>query len=194
MKMELLGSDKLKILLASDDMTKLDITYDQLDYKDADTRRVILELLGRARTQTGFDASYGKLFIEAFPDIEGGCILYFSLVNREEPSGKKKLRIKSSPSAAPIIYEFPSMDTLLHAAAALHAQCGSFIYKNTLYRIGTGYRLLVYPFDKYDNTVRMVLNEFGKFTGDGLLCASFTAEHGKPLIENLAIEKLVEFA
>ena len=45
------------------------------------TRRIIWELLDEANRRTGFDSSKGKLLIEAMPLLDGGCVLYLSLIH-----------------------------------------------------------------------------------------------------------------
>ena len=73
MKMELLESGCLKIVLSNEDLEEMGLTFDRLDYRNAETQRAIQRLLLLARQETGFHHN-GDLTGEAIP-LEDGCLL-----------------------------------------------------------------------------------------------------------------------
>ena len=53
MKIEAPEENKIVVRLTADDMTKLHITYEEMDYANIETRRVIWTLLDEARRELG---------------------------------------------------------------------------------------------------------------------------------------------
>ena len=78
MELKLLNENKLKITLTNEDMALMDITYEEMDYyKDIGTKRVVWEILDKAKNQIGFDAAGSELLsIYVRPDKDGGCLIY----------------------------------------------------------------------------------------------------------------------
>ena len=58
---------RLKITLNREDLLRFDMTYEQLDYANEPTRRMMEALLRSAGGVTGFDGGKGRLLIEVFP-------------------------------------------------------------------------------------------------------------------------------
>lgn len=80
MKIEQIDQQTIKVVLTPRDMDSFDITYEEMDYKDPNTKRVILELLHQIKKETSMDFNGGKLFVEAFPYLDGGCVLYICTI------------------------------------------------------------------------------------------------------------------
>ena len=59
------------------------MTYEQLDYANEPTRRMMEALLRSAGGVTGFDGGKGRLLIEVFPAPEEGCVIYFTRLGEE---------------------------------------------------------------------------------------------------------------
>lgn len=111
MDIQPISKNKFFVQLSHDDMTKLDITYEAMDYSNIETRRVIWTILDTVRRDTGRDVDpSGNLVIEAAPDVEGGCILMFTvpLNSKIENIGTEK-----SKSNSTCIYEFSNADNFL---------------------------------------------------------------------------------
>lgn len=72
--------NKICVELTREDMTELCITYDELDYSNIETRRVLWTLLDNARQALGKEISLTqKMLIEALPKKDGGCAIFFTL-------------------------------------------------------------------------------------------------------------------
>ena len=144
MKMEVLAPDRLKILLGGEDLTKFDISFNELDYSKAQTKRVVWQLLDKARKETGFDATNGRLMIEALPALDGGCVLYVTLLAKNDLLTPKRIcmkRIKSSP----YVLEFEDAQAMLSAAVRLYCYCKPDIEKSALYNLKGRYMMLIIP-------------------------------------------------
>lgn len=78
MHMIRISETKLKVILSRSDLQKLDISVESMDYANVSTKRVFWEILDEARHTTGFDAESAKLFVQVFPDAEGGCEMFIT--------------------------------------------------------------------------------------------------------------------
>ena len=80
MKIEAIGEEKILVALSDKDMNELDITYDEMDYSNIETRRVIWTILDEAKRSLGkpIDTN-GRILIEVTPSDDGGCIMCFTL-------------------------------------------------------------------------------------------------------------------
>ncbi len=172
------------IELTQDDMTQLDITYDELDYSNIETRRVLWTLLDEAKHKLGKNISLAqKMLIEALPDEKGGCTLFFTVTDAPcEISGKKQL-IKQQATSA--VCQSEKLDDLCDLASVLRKM--DCTQKSELYFNGKNYRMIIYPKNHCHN-INNVVTEFG------ILCEkdaeSFTAEHYKLLASPDAVEVL----
>ncbi len=103
MKIESNGEEKITVTLTNIDMTDLDITYDEMDYSNIETRRVIWTILDKARKSLGKSVDTdGKLLIEVAPLDDGGCVLHFTSAPVSDNKNKKRLIMKKE--AEPILF------------------------------------------------------------------------------------------
>ncbi len=183
-----ISGDRLKILLTGEDMQRFAITYDQLDYADEQTRKVILQLLEMARMETGFELGNTKLFIEAYPYEQEGCVIYFTGLeeHHQQPSHSKSIYHA-------MIFEFDQADTLIEGAIRLFAQYSHRIYKSALYHWKKKFYLIVYPFDSIDSPTITMLGEYGKKYGEGEISAAYIREHATVIAPENAIDRLAYF-
>lgn len=125
------------IELTGDDMKKLNITYDEMDYSNVETRRVIWTLLDEARNSLGkrFELS-DEMKIEALPSTDGGCLLFFT-VNR------KPIRYKLKSRNSSLAYRFDDIDSVLDLARSV-TDSDKKLFKSDLYRTDNGYIITLY--------------------------------------------------
>jgi negative regulator of genetic competence, sporulation and motility len=106
MQIDVLSQNTLKLTLSRLDMFDLDIKYESLSGKNPDTRRLLSHVLRTVKLDKSatVDFSGERLFVEAFPRPDGGCMLYISCLTEDGKGGinveKKAMRISSkSPSS-----------------------------------------------------------------------------------------------
>lgn len=103
-----IGENALKVTLTRADMEYYDIAFDDLDYANAETRRVLGEILSEAKRAFGFTAARERLYIRAFSDGGGGCELF----------------VRYTPAQTGALYRFDGLAPLLHACARLRTVGG----------------------------------------------------------------------
>ena len=108
-----ISKNKIVAELTKQDMQELDITYDQMDYSNIETRRVIWTVLEKLRQFSGRDIDpSGNLLIEAVAGRDGGCVLCFTVSEQERGTRKISPPVLTKNESG-IIYEFESLNTLL---------------------------------------------------------------------------------
>lgn len=190
MKIELLDDKTVKVVLSNADMVHFNITYDDMDYKNPDTKRVILQLVDQIKREVSVDLSTGKLFIEAFPYADGGCILYVNLIDINSGKSKPGSHRYKTSFDTPIIFCFKDINALAGLSKRLISQFGHIILKNSLYLYHDKYYLLIYTYFKMDDQLLHLLTEYGQFYGKGSFVSSLVQEHAKELIASDALETL----
>lgn len=154
-----IGENALKVTLTREDMERMRLAFDDLDYANAETRRVIWNILDEAKRTLGFTASRERLYIQAFSDMHGGCELF---VRRTEEAEKVSL------------YRFCTLQLLLLACARL-ANCGFAEESRAYLGEGGAYFLLLYA------EPVLFLAELGMLLP---FREAFLAEHATPLCED----------
>lgn len=184
MKFEFVDLQTVKVILSPTDMDNFSITYEQIDYDDPATRRVIVYLLKQIRQETSIDLTRGKLFIEAFPFEEGGCVLYINQISKETTA-------KSHGFHTPLIFRLSSLDSVIQACQSLYFRCLHLVFKSSLYEVQGNYFLFIYSYVKMEKKILTVLGEYGNYTGEGPLLAAKVAEYGHPIVLNQAVETML---
>lgn len=144
MKIELQNEDKIVVELTSLDLKTLDITYEDMDYSNIETRRVIWTLLDEARRVLGKDISTTeRMLIEALPSDDGGCVLYFTVLPSSglDRSGK---RLVMKKEAEPLLLRTGDCDSFIGAVELLKSIENRHKGFSSFYLAGE-YYTVVYP-------------------------------------------------
>lgn len=160
---------RISIELSDKDLRELDITYEELDYSNIETRRVLWTVLDCARKSLGrsIDLS-GKMLIEAQPLGGGGCVLGFTMLPESSKNAQSGKIIKRGRGAA--VFEAENADNLLDALGVF----GSFTDGEIFERDGV-YRIL--PSGELSEEYAARLREFGEVRFSARELCAFTREH-----------------
>lgn len=188
MNFKIISEHKLKVILTKEELLRFDLCYEELDYRAEHTKKLLSDILLRARSLSGFDPTDSKLFIEVYPDSLGGCIFYFTALPDTEPE-----EVSEQVVPRPVVFCFEELDVLIEACTRLFRLYCHRIYKSSIYRLGDSYRLVVYPLDSTDSVTVAFLQEYGRLVGEGHLLAAYVEEHGKPIVEGNAIDTISAF-
>lgn len=181
--------NKIVVELTGADMTELDITYEEMDYGNIETRRVIWTILDRARRTLCRDIDpSGKMLIESVPMPGGGCVLYITVLETQAHTFGCRGMLRIHKERTRFTYAFDSLADLTACAARLRESAPS-LCKSSLFLLDGQYRLTLRS-ELPPRRVRTLLAEYGAPCADGDLPDAFLREHGKLLAEGDAIEKL----
>ena len=189
LKIELVDRKTVKITLDENDLDELALTFNAGDASTNDTKRAVACLISKIKEETELDLTGGKLFIEAFPDLNGGCILYVNVIDGTVPTGRKKADLAFG---SPLIFCFEDLESLTGACRCLFGQYSHLIRKSSLFLLSDNYYLALCSYLKTDEKLIKLLCEYGRFFGKGETRLSFMKEHAKCIIEDAAIETLID--
>ena len=214
MKIELDDLGRLKVALSKEDLSRLDLRFEQIKYQDEKVRALLWELMKDAGHLSGFDYKPGgRLLIEVFPAPDFGCLIYFTVLEQEREAEQEqkdngigqqatsdqsavscrglrprsRLKMKKA-STEPYIFEFAASGDLLSAVEKLKPYAGQ-IGKSELYRWKDRYRLVLFP-DVDAMSALPLLSEYGAPTGSGRPAAAFTREHGELIAGRDAVREI----
>lgn len=188
MCIEQISHSTVKLSLNSEDLQRLQISFESISCTDPNTRRALLELLATAQEETGFDPAGARLLVEVYRSQDGLTFL-FSLLG---PSQTGELELDACPTT-PVVFSFGNLDSMVLGASSLFEQYGHRVFKSALYRVCDTYQLAIYPLDAAENTAVRYLSEFGKLVGKGEIYTAFLREHGKELIADNAIDRITYY-
>lgn len=150
MEIEALGSSTIKIALTAEDLEAAEIDYDDIDKDIPETRRFMQSLITAAENKTGLSLSEERLYVEAFGDKEGGCLIYIS--------ARHALRRQSRAAERQTVCEIGEKAALKPLISELSRRYeGS---STEIYSDGSTYRLIITAMP--DEWLLRLLCEFGE--------------------------------
>lgn len=160
MKIEAIGEEKILVALSDKDLIELDITYDEMDYSNIETRRVIWTILDEAKRSLGKSIDTdGRILIEVTPSDDGGCIMCFTAMPVTDYKLKKKLVMKKE--AEPILFKALDHDAFLDTIDILTKSSDSsrsfeiFSYNKNFY-------FVIYPKITGSEKIAYILSDYGE--------------------------------
>ncbi len=188
MKIHTPQENRIVVELSRSDMTELDITYDEMDYGNIETRRVIWTILDRARRTLSRDIDpSGKLLIETVPTPEGGCVLCFTVMQKE-PGQLLRQMLRIRKERLWCVYRFTDLDALTNCAETMRAMIPD-LPRTELYLWQDAYYLLLSGLLP-PRGCKNILSEYGTLCPEGSVSLPVLREHGKLLADGDAIERL----
>lgn len=176
MKIKAQTDNRICIELTHEDMVELDITYEELDYSNIETRRVLWTLLDEARQELGKNIRLTqRMLIEAVPNDNGGCTIYFTVT--DEPYGKNGKKQLVKLGCTKIVCQSSDIDDIGALASVLFAT--GKIMKSELYTDGEKYRLVLSPDSSLCGNIETMICEYCDICDEST--ASYTYEHWKLL-------------
>ena len=179
---------RVEITLTPEELNGFDITYERMDYADADTRRVLWTLLSEARRVKGVSLDLsGRLLIEVNRDADGCCRVCFTALPPKDESASVRQLVKTETE--PVVLECADLDDAVRAAVA----CGKDTPGALFYRNG-GYRLILSVNSDKREAVSMRVGEFGELPEKPALLAAECDELWQCVIPDRAPEMLCKLA
>ncbi len=176
---------RVEAVLNTEELKAYGITYEEIDYKNIDTRRVLWSLLDDIRNKHGISLCFsGKMLIEVIKEGKDKIRLCFTVLTPRDEDGKSvKLLVKSEEQ--PFIMQFNDFEELLSAIQMLEGSEDSALYENK-----GKYRLVF--FHAHDQKIRLNnrLCEYGEEITNPLLSLAECTEHWNEIVKEGAVERL----
>lgn len=174
MKIDVLSGSTVKITLSGGDMRDYDVKYENLSRKSPDTKRLLGEVLKAVSLESDmfFDANADRLFIEAFPRSDGGCMLYISSLEEEEKTARPKRSKAAGQVPATLVCGVEGVEALgsLCRTLCLLKEREGARFSSAVYSGGAGFYLTVEP-ESCAARLEAVLREYGNVCSDSFSAA-----------------------
>lgn len=185
MILEKIDETRLLIGLTGEDMELLDLTFNELNWKDEYSREVIWKLLSRARKEIGFSVDDKQLMIEAIPQTDG-CFVIITLLSKL--NGNRRI-FKIKESKKPFVFSFKSSENLIRAIERLYDKESKFI-RSTVLEYNEKYYIIIYVQGPMATKLQAIVSEYGELVGKDRVVAAQINEQGRLIAKNNAIEKI----
>ena len=177
-----LSRNTVKITLTKKDMSDYSLKSDSLRVRNAETKRTLTRFLKKFRSESAIfpDKDIDRLFLEAFPSEDGGCVMYVSTLGMEPlPPAEPE------PPVRTVMCVCAALDPILRLCAGLSGRTQG----SSLYRLDNCYCLAAQiPADEAQYTARLI-REYGEYSDDATDIA-YAAEHGRTVCGKNAAEVL----
>ena len=136
MRIKNLTENTLKISLTAYEISLLFGSYENIDYRDEKSKRILGEILKEANVE--LESTQNKLYIEVVPDTLGGCSIYCTCVSVSIKS-RHRLYCRRNDLCA-VCYSISSDNSLLTAIEIILSKKNSAHY--TAYKTPSNYILI----------------------------------------------------
>lgn len=135
MEFILIGEDKIKVMLTEEDLEEFELSADELDYANTETKRMFWDVLSRAKARTGFDTDGQKVLVQLYPSKDGGCEIFVTKLGSiykdiddessvqpvltESSTQKRKRKNPSSEKAYSAVYSFLNLEDMIRVCREL---------------------------------------------------------------------------
>lgn len=185
MQIEMISSETIKVSLTKQDMDDYELTFESLDRSNIQTKELFIDIIEQIKLDMEMDFTDEKLFIEAIPRVDGGCLLYITALEPEEELAAKQKSVSLS-----IVCEIENYNHLINLCSVIYAKHLHKVHKSELYYDQGSYRLILHTLKKQDIKLVTLVNEYAEVVGEGELFCSMTREHYDCIVNNRAVESV----
>ncbi len=193
----MINSEKIKIMLNREDMTRYDIQIYSLGHTGSAIKETFRQVLSEIKEQTGFDTLSGKALFQVYPSKDGGCEIYITrfkdleqcdnLTNNTDKNAQAKQNPKKRFKNT--VFYFESLTDTMDACKS--AKADGYSRKSSLYKGNDGFYLIleneIRPKNAPDELVK--LNDYGTKINSKVFEA-YIHEHMEKIITKNAVEAL----
>ncbi len=173
------GEEKISVTLTKNDMTDFDITYDEMDYSNIETRRVIWTILDEAKRVLGKSVNIdNRLLIQVSPADDGGCFLQFTQLPEATDTKRKRLIMKKE--AEPLLFKAFDTNAFIDGVTSIKRLSENIknyelcTYNNRLFAI-------IIPKLCFSDKICFVLSEYGEISAPSKEKIAEVYEYGQKL-------------
>lgn len=179
---------RVEAVLTSDELGEYGITYEEIDYKNIETRRVLWTVLDKIKQRYGVKINFaGKLLIEVIKESGNNVRLCFSSLpphGCDEKSVKQLVKTENLP----LVAEFQTFEDVLSALINIE----NFVADaSLLYEKNGRYRMLFYCSADKKSLLYGMLCEFSNVSDASAVERARCEEHWNCIISENAVNRLI---
>ncbi|MBQ8331039.1 MAG: adaptor protein MecA [Clostridia bacterium] len=199
MELLMINESKLKIMMTKEDLAEFELRAEELDYCNTETKRMLWDLLNRAKHTVGFDTDGYRVLVQLYPSRTGGCELFVTKIasvfcdceEEGDPLIEGLPRLAPREERKPRVFGFDELERMLTVCRRLIE--GGYGRFSQAY-IGDDRRYYLF-LDGLDAAGYLPLDEYSFILEYGTVenaeaTRGFLCEHGKPICEEGAVERL----
>lgn len=173
--------------LSETELSRYGITYEELDYKNIETRRAVWSLFDDIKKKSGSDMSLsGKVLIEVMKEKCGLYKICFTRLSPHTDDKSVKQLVKSENS--PISAQFDDFEQLLNVLKIGILNC----YESSLYEKNGKYRLVFTSPVEEKKHIILVLGEFSDCKDNAFFEKAECEEHWNRIAQADAVPGLIK--
>ena len=185
MELIVIDDDRIKIMISGEELASYNIDAATLDPNDEQTKRILYDIIDRARRSAGLDGSRAGMFVQVFTSTDGGCEMYVTGYSRlcDDDGGVEDMEDRGS---VPVrkrrpVYRFFDVEGMMRACRALSRRGYAEVSDAYISDGGEVYLVLC----EGDTDLSVVL-EYGEsvFFGGMML---YLSEHARRIVERDAV-------
>lgn len=154
MKYDSLSRNTVKITLSREDMREYSLCAESIALHTAETKRSLSRMLRKMKLFSGCRPD--RLFLEAFPETDGGCVLYVSSLYEE--GNKEKTAETALMCCVDGLSELVQLCRAVESAGLRPRTC--------VYRSHGGYILVAIAENGDNFSLKRIFSEFGRVCAD----------------------------
>ena len=179
-----LSRNTVKITLTGKDMKDYSLKNESLRARTAESKRSLTSFLKKFQSESSLfpDHKAERLFLEAFPSDDGGCILYVSTLGTDilpQPETERK--------TTSLMCSTRTLDETTHLCRSLTGKVRS----STLYRLEGRYCIIIKVSGSSAAQISHIISEYGRFSDDPADIA-YVTEHGSVICAASAVGRLAD--
>lgn len=176
---------RIEAVLSCDELSEFGITYDEIDYGNIETRRVLWALLDRIKSLYGISLSLsGKLLIEVIKESQEKIRICFSVLPPHGSDVKSVKQLIKSENH-PVIAEFCEFEDVLSFLLHIPEDTASAFYEKN-----GKYRLVFYALPDEKNSILGKACEFSDIRENSAIEKARCEELWNCIIPYVAVRKL----
>ena len=188
MELIVIDEDRMKIMISAEELASYNIDASTFDPGDEQTKRILYDIVDRARRSAGLDGAGAGMFVQVFASSDGGCEMYvtgYSHLYDEDGGAEDMEERKSTPARKRRpVYRFSCVADLLRACRALAAR--GYCEVSDAYITERGEVYLVLCEGGIDLSVTLEYGDSVFFGG----MMMYLSEHTSPITERDAVGTL----
>ncbi len=196
MKIEKLAENKIRVIINSDDIEKINLDFHSVMSKAVETQGLFFDILKKAEKEVNFHTDGCKLLVEAFSSHNDFWVFMITKYKNENDTSKKKLSVKKKTVIFDCckVYDFDDFNTFCDFCNSLHKIKNFDIKKlckdSSLYKYHYTYYLVLSNINEhyiYKNIFFSLISEFANVVKHSESFENKLMEHGKLIIKKNAI-------
>ena len=200
MKFEIISENVLKVTLKLDDMTKWNVTYDNLTPTNPKSNEMFWDIIHMAAKETGIAFDNCKLTVEAMQKDADTFVIFITKKQLPLPADdRRRYRYKKSTKQAQntsvLVFSFGDFNHLCRFAKNNLYYCLLFENNNSLYKHNDKYALTVNippALKDYVKDFSTAISEYADKSENSLLYSSYLGEHCEKMISDNCLKILYD--